>query len=874
MNQTKFADLIRLGLTSTLLVVGLASCGGGGGDAGSNKYQQTTTGSGTGSGTGTNGSTSTNGGTSTTTTSQAVSLTVQLLDGSNAATTALVANNKLRVAVKLLKNGVPLSDQLVQYSLDQAADYGLLDQLTALTNASGVAAVNLSSGSATGAGRVKVIAKLDDGSTVEAGANFVSSATATQTTNLTLTSLTSDTNTVSAYGTTGFSVGVLNNGAAYGTPVTVSFSSDCGAGKAVVTTSAVTSPSGVAAGTFQDNGCAAGNASRAVVITASISTASAQRQITVQPSTAGSLRFVSVNPSDASIVLKGNGGAGRQENAQLVFRLVDQAGNGVPNTDVCFDSTTYVGGLTLDGFNNQAGKLPTNQGSATLCGSDVISQIKYVKRTDASGNVSIQIASGSVPTPVRVRARAIYPVTAASPLETFSDSLSVSTGLPLQRSFSLSVDRANIDGGNGTSGGKFDGDKAILSVRLADQFSNPVPDGTKVNFVASGGAVCTSQNGSCSTINGSCTCDFVGTERRPKDGRIVVMAYADGLEDYVDADGNNIYTSGGLDTFVDLADAFVDANKSGAYSGASVNGDVDIPIPFQTTPNYLSGDGVRGNAHIRSSTIIYMGAPTGVGDATGVIPNADLSFSTDLLSGVDSGRYVRMDPAFGCPITVPQTAFGLAVDDGYGNPLAAGTTLTAGDFTANITGKSVKPGTVLALGARAPSPSIDGPLNGGGGNVIKITPWSTTNVFGNVVSVHAVTFQGVATKCGGDAGFVIDAASPKGSAVSLRVLYEGESRAVSRFAVDVRYRDPVQVSANATNLVATLTEASYHRKYGVTTAGYVLDWGDGTSVASSAVPFAQNSHNYVSAGVKTITLTVTGSDGSVSSKSVNVTVGP
>jgi len=517
--------------------------------------------------------------------------------------------------------------------------------------------------------------------------------------------------------------------------------------------------------------------------------------------------------------------------------------------------------------------LPTNQGSSALCGSDAIAQIKYVKRTDPSGFVSIQIASGSVPTPVRVRARSIYPITAVAPLETFSDSLSISTGLPLQRSFSLSVDKANIDGGNGTAGGTYDGDEAILTVRLADQFSNPVPDGTKVNFVASGGAVCTSQNGSCSTLNGACSCKFVGTNRRPKDGRVVVLAYADGLEDYVDVNGDNLY-SPGTDTFVDLADAFVDSNKSGAYSGVSVNGDVDIPIPFQTVPNYSSGDGVRGNAHIRSSTVIYMSAPTGVGDPTGVIPNADLSVATDLLLGVESSRFIRMDPAAGCPNTVPQTAFGLAVDDGYGNPLAAGTTLTAGDFTANIANKSVKPSTVLALGARAPSPTIDGFSNGGGGNVIKVTPWSTTSASGNVVSAHVVTVQGVATKCGGLGGFVIDAVSPKGASQSLKILYENEPRSTRRYALDVRYLYPVHFLVAANGLTASLAEASFNRPFGVTLASYVLDWGDGSTVTGTSGPIASTSHTYASAGTKTVTLTVTGSDGAVANWIYDVAVGP
>ena len=274
------------------------------------------------------------------------------------------------------------------------------------------------------------------------------------------------------------------------------------------------------------------------------------------------------------------------------------AGQGVGDADVCFDSSTYIGGLNIEGFG--PGTLPTNPGSAALCGSDSLSVVRYVKRTNPDGTVVVQINSGTVPTPVRVRARALYPAGATAALESFSDTLSVSTGLPLQRSFSLSVDKANIDGGN------FDGEVATLTVRMADQFSNPVPDGTVVNFIGSGAAVCTSDNGSCRTSNGACSCNVVSQARRPADNRIVITAYAVGLEDFDDRNGDNIYTFPG-DPFYDLGDAYVDANKDGVPNSLTINGDTDILIPYQN-PNGFSqfGNGTRGTAHIRASTIIYL----------------------------------------------------------------------------------------------------------------------------------------------------------------------------------------------------------------------------------------------------------------------------
>lgn len=838
----------------------LVACGGGGGDAGTSPF-------GDGSGAGPGASTPSTGGGATTPDSQALKLQVQLLDGAGNPTTSLAENSSLRVKAVLTQSGSALKDQLVQFAVDQAGDYAVLDQLTALTDENGIAIVQLAAGTKTGAGRVNVIAKLENGTEVSGGANFSATAAGEAPTSLTLGSLNVDTANVSAYGTTGFSVQVLNNGAPYTSPVTVTFSSDCVASKAVLTPSAQTRPDGVAVGTFEDKGCA-GATQRSVVLTASIGTGSAQRAFTLLPASAGSLRFVSVSPSDASITLKGQGGAGRQENAQLTFKLVDQAGNGVPNADVCFDSSTYVGGLTIDGYNESA---PTPApGSADLCDTDALAKVRYVKRTNASGDVTIQVASGTVPTPVRVRARALFPSTATTALTTFSDALSISTGLPMQRSFSLSVDKANIDGGNGTAGGGYDGEKAVLTVRLADQFSNPVPDGTTVSFIASGGAICTSQNGSCSTVNGACSCEFVTQARRPADGRVVVLAYAVGLEDYDDTNGNNVYDAGDA-SFSDLADAFVDANKSGDYSGANVNGDVDIPVPYRPSPDYVDGDGVRGQAHIRASTILYMSAPTSTGNPTVVIPNSSLSQTTNLLGSATPGapKFIRIDSLGGCSNSSPQTDIEMYLDDGYGNPLAAGTSLQASNFSDNLGQKSLKPSSVLALGVRAPSPAIDGAGNGNGGNVIKVVPWSSAQAGGNVVTRHVLTLAGATGKCLGHASFNLDVASPRGASRSVLVLHEGEARTEAH-GFDVRYADRIEFNLDRTSVPVnsdiSISQATFNMPVNVTAMSYRIRWVGGASPvvdsgSSFPIDVSHRTRQFTTPGSYTVTLFVTDNNG-------------
>ncbi len=823
-------------LLSTTALLALAACGGGGGGSGNTAF-----GGGSGGGTGGGG---------VTPLAPTVTLSLSLLDQAGAATSNILAGQPVRAQAVLRRNGDPVANEIVQFQAEVGGTLVRIDPTagTQLTDGSGVAVVTVSSlGTASGAGRITANATV---ATIAAssGANFFASGSTTaQPPTLTLSGIEIGSNAVSAYGTTGLRVRVLQAGQPYTAGlVTVNFTSSCPAGKATITPTASTQPDGYAVATFVDNGCAQ-TADSTVTLTASIATDSKSGSLTVRSPTTGSLRFVSVVPSDKSITLRGQGGNGRQENATVTFQLVDVAGQGVGNADVCFDSSTYIGGLNVDGFGPT--NLPTTQGSAALCGADSLSVARYVKRTNPDGTVVVQVNSGTVPTPVRVRARALYPAGATAALESFSDTLSVSTGLPLQRSFSLSVDKANIDGGN------FDGEIAAVTVRLADQFSNPVPDGTVVNFIGSGASVCTANNGSCRTTNGACSCNVVSQARRPADLRVVVTAYAVGLEDFDDRNGDNLFTAG-VDPFYDLGDAYVDANKDGVPNSQTVNGDTDILIPYQNPTQFTqSGDRARGTAHIRASTIIYLSLSSSLGDPTVVVPKSSLSQENSLTTGLATSFFVRLKPI--CPqgAPVPQSTVSLYLDDGIGNPMAAATSLAAADVSTNISTGGFRPSSVLAIGARAPLPLLDLP------NAPKVTPWSpiSTNV---IATPHSITVRGVEDKCSGDASFALQVASPRGGAASARILYEGEPRSVGRAAFDVRYRDLVNLSTTTLASLQVRVQASswVGPPGGPTATAASVDWGDGTAVQAITVTGGVApavTHTYLAAGQYTVTYTVT-----------------
>jgi hypothetical protein len=101
------------------------------------------------------------------------------------------------------------------------------------------------------------------------------------------------------------------------------------------------------------------------------------------------------------------------------------------------------------------------------------------------------------------------PGTASYPnpdISTTSDSIVVTTGLPVQRAFSLSVDTPNVEGWNRDSSP--DKPAAHVQIMLADAFGNPVPDGTPVVFQTNMGSVGSSNKGGCNTVNGGCVVDF------------------------------------------------------------------------------------------------------------------------------------------------------------------------------------------------------------------------------------------------------------------------------------------------------------------------------------------------------------------------------
>ena len=303
--------------------------------------------------------------------------------------------------------------------------------------------------------------------------------------------------------------------------VAVFFSSPCTVnGEADIAPAVVNTESGVATTNYTALGCEGNDT---VTARTSVNDTTLMAMADIETSLAES---VAINFSSVSTPLLGlRGTDALPEQATVSFTVTNPSGAPVPGQRVDFELNTKVGDLGL------------SNDSTT---------------TDSNGVATTTVASGTVATPVRVTAT----TTGASGQEQSAQSseLAVTTGLPDNDSFSLSATTLNVEGL------EFDGVVVDVTIRAADRFNNPVPDGTAVTFTTEGGSI----PGSCRTEDGACTVTFTTQNPRPADGRATILATAIGEESFSDTNpSNGRYDDGEFDLDNDLPEAFVDYNENG-----------------------------------------------------------------------------------------------------------------------------------------------------------------------------------------------------------------------------------------------------------------------------------------------------------------------
>ena len=638
----------------------LGACGGGGSDSGT-----TTFGNGTG-----------------TTVTNAPTMSIAL----SSSTVTSAAPATVTVTLKDAKSN-PVASQVVSFA--SIGGLGSFSAPTALTNANGQASVVLYPKTSTSVGADTVSASANvNGTAVSASAGFQLTAT-----DVGIASFTSDVGagTLSAYGQSTLTVTVSN--AAIGSPVNIALSSACvTAGRATLSPASTTTSSGTATFIYQDNSCGAIVASDTLQATIVGSTApSASLSIKIASPAVSSLTFVSASPS--TIYIKGSGFT---ETSTVTFKVVDIAGGALPNQAVAMSATTYTGGITLDGV------------------STVVT-----KTSDSNGQVKVLVNSGTIPTPVRVKATLV-----GSTISTSSSNLTITVGLPSQINFSFSQTAANIEGMDR------DGTPNSYTIIASDRMGNPVPAGTTINFVSEGGQIVGSKqivldaNG-----NASATTTFLSATPKPRDGRVTVVAYALGEESFFDANGNNVHDAG--EDFQDLGDVFVSTPYLTSFDAANdqripytltgapatcvdasaLKLKLDVYTPSVTTYNGAPRcDGVWGQAYVRRAleTVLSTSAarPLWRDTGNGTLDKGCAVVTLNDGDGTTSNRYflvgaggvfgLRTTGSFTILVADANTYVPAASPIGRLNPMAAGTTVsvtaTTG-ITASVTGGSPVPST-------------------------------------------------------------------------------------------------------------------------------------------------------------------------------------
>ncbi|MGE5624164.1 MAG: Ig-like domain-containing protein, partial [Bacillota bacterium] len=312
--------------------------------------------------------------------------------------------------------------------------------------------------------------------------------------------------------------------------------------------------------------------------------------VTVAPAVLGAIQWVSTTPADSQIALAGAGGS---ETATVVFKVTDTTGGPVANQSVTFSLETTVGGLTLT---------PT---TAT---------------TGTDGSVQTIVHAGTLHGTARVKATTTK---SGTTIFTVSPGIVISTGIPAQDRFSLSLSAHDVQGFD------LDGTTVTVTARLADRFGNPAADGTTVSFTANGGHI----DPSCITTGATGTCSVTWTSANPRPtatslsvlGHAEILAYTTGEEHFDDVNGDGVFDA--TDTFTkdstgntvgvfswledptidDIGEVYLDANENGKYDSGEFFFDFNKDSIRNGPDHTYHGFGCIGTSTVTCSTNTTLG---------------------------------------------------------------------------------------------------------------------------------------------------------------------------------------------------------------------------------------------------------------------------
>lgn len=336
--------------------------------------------------------------------------------------------------------------------------------------------------------------------------------------------------------------------------------------------------------------------------------------IQVATGTPSSIVVDSVTPGTIGVI-----GSGKPDVANITFAVNDAAGNPVPDGNtVNFSIITPLGGGE---------------------------ELSPAEDSTVDGQVTVALQSGTVSGTVAVNA--VYTREDGTPISTEAR-VTIVSGRPEAKHLSLAAEYLNIAGG--TEFGLQD----TISAYLGDRYGNVVPDGTSVSFMTEGGTIGESTGFTTSTSLGVAqavlqtsnptTPELDGGDPTANPGLCRVVVYTPGSEAFYDANGNGVFDEGVDELTKDMSDPYIDANDNGQHDPGETYIDADENGAFSPA-----------DGEYQKETMIWT--------------SMNIIFSAYLAP-------INLSPqSFSIPVGGSQS-FTFTLEDEYGNPPVAGTTVT------------------------------------------------------------------------------------------------------------------------------------------------------------------------------------------------------
>ncbi|PJX21317.1 hypothetical protein CAP50_10545 [Psychrobacter sp. L7] len=418
--------------------------------------------------------------------------------------------------IKVVDNAKnPIINAKVVFDID--AEGISLSQTTSgavLTDAEGIAQIFLKPDNAEVSGAYTISANATyNQQTATADTTF-----SVQATNVTLSEITVGSNSLASGGQTPISLKVTNEAGDALSGVLVNLNSGCGQIPEQVTSDS----EGMVKAVFKAINLDTTLCSGLVRVSARTGNQTKSTTITVASAEATSIIYTS---NDLSLGIRGSGSS---STGQAEF-------------------TVYSGSTTLA---NEQVRVSLEKSPFGLTFGPNRNQQSYVATTDANGQIIVPIFPGTTPGPVEIEVSLVD-----DPLiNALSKNITVASSRVTQTGLSLSWEKNVLDW-------SYDGDSTQINARMVDRNGNKVPDGTVINFTAEGGKI----TSSCATVDGNCTVTFTTQNPRPGDGRVSILAVAEGEKEYIDMNENNAWDEG-VDILVhNIGDTFRDDNESGEF---------------------------------------------------------------------------------------------------------------------------------------------------------------------------------------------------------------------------------------------------------------------------------------------------------------------